>query len=241
MHRSHDADGTAQAVDAARDGGITNLSLDLIFALPETLNRNFERDVERLLQLAPDHISLYGLTVEPQTPLGRWVAAGVTTEQPEEGYEREFLGANRLLREAGFEHYEVSNYAKPGRRSRHNSAYWSGVPYAGVGPAAHGFDAQTRRWNTRHYAKWRDLVMSGVDPIEGSEALTTNNRIAEEVYLGLRSDVGLAVAPNDRVVVEPWVKAGWVEVASNARLRCTAEGWLRLDALAAALTHHRSR
>ena len=241
MHRTHGSAAIGQAVAAARAGGITNLSLDLIFALPEALHRNFENDVSRLLALEPDHISLYGLTIEPRTPLGKWVAKGVTIEQPEKGYEADFLGASRLLSLAGFEHYEVSNYAKPGRRARHNSAYWSGVPYVGLGPAAHGFDGQVRRWNARHYTGWRDAVMTGSDPVEGSEQLTPENRVAEGVYLGLRSDAGLPLVPADAEMVERWVSAGWANIDSDARLRCTAEGWLRLDALAAALTHHRSR
>ena len=104
MHRSHDSAATHRAMAAARSGGITNLSLDLIFALPETLGRNFESDVERLLELEPDHISLYGLTVEATTPLGRWVARGITVEQPEDGYVRDFLDAHQWLAQAGFQH-----------------------------------------------------------------------------------------------------------------------------------------
>ena len=241
MHRTHDAGAIGRAVATARDAGIENLSLDLIFALPEALGRDFERDVGRLLDLRPDHVSLYGLTVEPGTPLGRWVQRGRTIEQPEEGYEREFLAAHRLLTAGGFEHYEVSNYGRPGRHSRHNSSYWSGAPYVGVGPAAHGFDGSTRRWNVRGYAAWRDAAASGADPVEGTELLTAANRVAESVYLGMRSSAGLLLDDADRAVVNPWIEAGWAVVTSDGRLRCTPEGWLRLDALAAALTHHRSR
>jgi oxygen-independent coproporphyrinogen-3 oxidase len=241
MHRTHDATAIGRAVEVARGAGIDNLSLDLIFALPEALARNFERDVEQLLALAPDHVSLYGLTVEAGTPLGRWVARGTAVEQPEEGYAREFLEAHRLLAAAGFEHYEVSNHARAGRRARHNSAYWGGAPYVGLGPAAHGFDGDVRRWNVRGYAAWRDRTAEGADPIEGSELLTPANREAESVYLGLRSDRGLEITDADHIPAAQWVEAGWATIGADGRLRCTAEGWLRLDALAAALTHHRSR
>ena len=241
MHRTHDARAIGDAVAVARSSGIENLSLDLIFALPDALERDFERDVARLLDLAPDHVSLYGLTVEPATPLGRWVERGTAVVQPEEGYESDFLAAHRMLAGAGFEHYEVSNYAKPGRKARHNSAYWSGVPYVGLGPAAHGFDGEVRRWNRRAYAAWRDAALGGEDPIDGSERLTSENRVAESVYLGLRTDGGLAIDDAERGVVMPWIEAGWVQIGRDGRLRCTPEGWLRLDALAAALTHHRSR
>jgi len=241
MHRTHDASGIERAVAAARAGGLDDLSLDLIFALPAELERDFGSDVRHLLSLNPRHVSLYGLTVEPSTPLGRWVGRALTAEADEAAYEREFLAAHDLLTAAGLEHYEVSNYAQPGRRSRHNSSYWEGAPYVGLGPAAHGFDGEERRWNTRAYAHWRDLVMSGVDAIEGRETLTEANRTAESVYLGLRSDRGLEIESRERDLVAPWEVAGWVHYGPEGRLRCTPLGWLRLDALAAALTHHRSR
>lgn len=241
MHRSHGAGAIGDAVRTARDAGITNLSLDLIFALPDELRRNFSTDIDRLLELEPDHVSLYGLTIEPKTPLGRWVEGGGTVEQPEEGYEADFLLAHERLIAAGFEHYEVSNYGRPGRRARHNSAYWAGVPYVGLGPAAHGFDGAARRWNTRAYAAWRDQLAAGADPKEGEEVLSADNLVAEAVYLGLRSDAGLALTPGEADLVAPWLRAGWVSTDPDGRLRCTATGWLRLDSLAAALTHHRSR
>jgi oxygen-independent coproporphyrinogen-3 oxidase len=241
MHRVHDSAAIPRAVATARDAGIGSLSLDLIFALPAALERDFERDVERALALAPDHISLYGLTIESATPLGRWVAAGREVEQPEEGYEREYLLAHRLLTSAGFEHYEVSNYARPGRRAVHNAAYWASVPYVGLGPAAHEFDGESRRWNARAYTEWLKLLAENRDPMGGSEILSEENRIAEQVYLGLRSDRGLAIRPEEPAIVKRWVDAGWATLSPEGVLRCTAEGWLRLDSLAAALTNHRSR
>ena len=241
MHRTHDGDAIGRAVADARHAGITNLSLDLIFALPNALERDFRDDIERLLVLTPQHVSLYGLTVEAQTPLARWVRDGITVEQPEEGYETDFLLAHDLLTVAGFEHYEVSNYGLPGSHARHNASYWAGVPYLGVGPAAHGFDGETRRWNTRAYIAWRDQLASGIDPREGDEQLTPANRLAEAVYLGLRTSAGLEMHTGDTPLVAPWRDAGWVTIAVDGRLRCTALGWLRLDSLAAGLTHHRSR
>jgi oxygen-independent coproporphyrinogen-3 oxidase len=241
MHRSHEGAGIERAVAAARAAGIENLSLDLIFALPEELQRDFAVDLDRLLALEPDHVSLYGLTVEQGTPLGRWVSRGKAVERAEEGYEAEYLAAHDALTAAGLEHYEVSNYGRPGLRSRHNSSYWRGVPYVGLGPAAHGFDGRIRRWNVRHYADWRDQLAQGRDPLGGEEELTEQNRLAESVYLGLRTDAGLLLAEGERDLVAPWEVAQWVTLGADDRLRCTALGWLRLDALAAALTHSRSR
>ena len=241
MHRTHEGSGIERAVAVARSAGITNLSLDLIFALPEELRRDFAADLDRLLALDPDHVSLYGLTVEQGTPLGRWVSRGKTAERGEEGYEAEYLAAHEALTTAGLEHYEVSNYARPGKRSRHNASYWRGVPYVGLGPAAHGFEGRIRRWNARAYTDWRDLVAQGLDPVAGEEELTEQNRLAESVYLGLRTDAGLPLEEGERDLVDPWEVAQWVTIGADDRLRCTALGWLRLDSLAAALTHSRSR
>jgi oxygen-independent coproporphyrinogen-3 oxidase len=235
MHRTHSADQIAAANRAARDGGIDNISLDLIFALPESLERDWRGDIERALELEPSHVSLYGLTVEPATPLARWRDRGEVIEAPEERYEEEFLLAHELLRAAGFDHYEVSNYALPGKRSRHNSSYWRRVPYAGLGPAAHSFDGARRRWNLAAYAAWEGALRDGRDPREGEEVLTSEEEDAERVYLGLRTSDGLSIEPDLARRVHEWVDAGWA-LYEGSRVRLTPPGWLRLDALAASLT-----
>lgn len=240
MHRGHGAAGVARAVAAAREGGIDNLSLDLIFAVPTTLRRSWDADLDALLALRPDHVSLYGLTVEPRTPLGRWRERGDVDEAPEEAYEAEYLRAHDRLAAAGFDHYEVSNFGRPGRRSRHNSSYWTGAAYAGLGPSAHEFDGGVRRWNVAPYAEWVARLAAGDDPVGGSEVLSAENRDTEAVYLGLRTTDGLALRPDEVGIVQPWVDAGWAE-SRGGRLHLTPTGWLRLDGLAASLTSHRSR
>lgn len=241
MHRTHDASAIPRAVDAARAGGIDNISLDLIFALPERQERSWARDVDAAIALEPQHLSLYGLTIEPHTPLGRWQARGDVEESPDERYEQEFLHAHDALTASGFEHYEVSNFGKPGRHSRHNSSYWAAVPYAGLGPSAHEFDGSVRRWNVRAYADWLAKLGERADPIEESETLTTENRVAETVYLGLRTVAGLAISEAEGDRVRPWIDAGWAVLNEAGRLVLTPLGWLRLDALAADLTLFRSR
>jgi oxygen-independent coproporphyrinogen-3 oxidase len=235
MHRTHPADQIARAIEAAREGGIENVSLDLIFALPESLGRDWERDIERALELRPTHISLYGLTVEPATPLGRWRDRGEVAEAPEERYEEEFLTAHELLTAAGFEHYEVSNYALPQKRSRHNSSYWRRVPYAGLGPAAHSFDGLRRRWNIAAYAAWDRSLREECDPLGGEEVLGGEEEDSERVYLGLRTSEGLLLEPDAARHVQPWAAAGWA-IVDGSRVRLTPAGWLRLDALASSLT-----
>jgi len=239
MHRVHDSESASRAIDVARNAGLTAFSIDLIFALPAMLNRNWTRDLDAALALDPDHISLYGLTVEPQTPLGRWRARGEIEPSSDERYEDEFLLAHERLTAAGYEHYEVSNFSKPGHRAVHNSAYWSGVPYLGLGPSAHGYDGRERRWNISAFAAWQAAVALGDDPREGVEVLTDANREAERVYLGLRTSHGLVLTLPESEMVQPWVSAGWMEWVDETdqrRVRCTPNGWLLLDRLAGDLT-----
>jgi oxygen-independent coproporphyrinogen-3 oxidase len=240
MHRTHNAADTRRAVDTAREGGLTNLSLDLIFALPTGLDRAWSADLDAALALAPSHLSLYGLTVEPATPLARWVQRGEVSEAGEDIYESEFLLAHERAVAAGYEHYEVSNFARPGARSRHNASYWSGVAYAGLGPAAHEFDGETRRWNAPEYTTWLRTLRVGGDPGAGEERLTADNRIAERTYLELRTADGAVLDPLDEAVVTGWINQGWAR-RDAGRLVLTPRGWLRLDTLAADLTYARSR
>lgn len=243
MRRVHDSNRAERAIHELRGAGLGNVSVDLIFALPENLGRSWERDIDRVLAIAPPHVSLYGLTVEEKTPLGRQHARGEVVAAPEEAYERDFLLAHAAMTGAGLEHYEVSNFGRPGFRSRHNSSYWTQSPYAAVGPGAHEFDGETRRWNVPSYSDWVARIAEGRDPVSGSETLTRDNIVAETVYLGLRTVDGLAISERERELVAPWVREEWAIIAPGepALLRLTALGWLRLDSLAAILTDVRSR
>jgi len=241
MHRTHDAAQIGRAVDAARDAGIEDLSLDLIFSLPDNVRRSWLTDLERALAMEPTHVSLYGLTIEPHTPLGRWRERGEVSASPDEQYEAEFLLAHDALTDAGFEHYEVSNFARPGRRARHNSAYWTRVPYVGLGPSSHGFDGAERRWNEAAYVEWLRRIAAGTDPVAGSELLTAEEVAAERAYLGLRTNEGLSLAYDELARVSPWIDQGWAALHDGKRVVLTPRGWLRLDALAADLTVERSR
>lgn len=235
MHRVHDATAIRSSVVVARDSGFDNISLDLIFALPESVRRSWSRDLDDALSLAPEHVSLYGLTLEPASPLGRQFARGNVGVQSDERYAAEFLEADVRARRAGFDHYEVSNFALPGRRSRHNSAYWSGAPYMGIGPSAHSFDGANRSWNVAPYVDWLKRIRTGRTVVAGSEKLTPDARASEAVYLGLRTTDGYRISPEERGLAMRWQSAGWASL-DDATLRLNAEGWLRLDALAAGLT-----
>jgi len=238
MHRSHDAARIGAAMHALRGAGIENISLDLIFALPDELQRDWERDLDMALALRPTHLSLYGLTVEPRTPLDRWISRGATHAPDEERYAAEYLFAHRRLMADGFFFYEVSNAALPGFRSQHNSAYWSGKPYVGLGPAAHSFDGTTRRWNLRAWEAYRRAIAEGRSAIESEERLTEEQKELEAMYLGLRTVEGFAFTALRRPSPPPHLAAqGWV-IVRDGRLKCTPEGWLRLDSLVSELTMH---
>src|SRR5882762_6220908 len=194
MHRSHDATRIGDAVRALRAAGVDNISLDLIFALPAELRRDWARDLDLACSLHPAHLSLYGLTVEERTPLARWISRGATSRPDDERYAEEYVYAHERLARDGYRFYEVSNAERDGHRSRHNSAYWSGRAYLGLGPAAHSFDGRVRRWNLAAWEAYRGAVTAGLPAVEAEEVLTEEQRELERLYLALRTDAGLPLA-----------------------------------------------
>jgi oxygen-independent coproporphyrinogen-3 oxidase len=231
MHRTHSAERTDRAVEILRRAGIADISLDLIFGLPAELRRNWDADLTRALALRPDHLSLYGLTVEPHTPLARWTARGEVVPVDDDRYATEFLAAHAALEEAGYEHYEVSNYSRPGRRARHNSAYWRRAPFVGIGPSAHSGWRNRRQWNLREWVAYERAVSAGRPTVAGNEVLDEDAIELEKLYLGLRTRDGYPMERLPDATATEWVESGWAAI-SEGRVRLTPEGWLRLDALA---------
>ena len=239
MHRSHDATRISDAVRTLRAAGVDNISLDLIFALPTELERDWARDLDLACALLPAHLSLYGLTVEERTPLARWISRGAAAAPDDERYAEEYLLAHMRLAACGYGFYEVSNACRDGLRSRHNSAYWSGRAYLGLGPAAHSFDGRVRRWNLPAWEAYRRAVAARRPVVEAEEVLTDEQRELESLYLALRTDAGMPLAALSRPLppaAARWVERGWAEIRDQ-RLVCTPEGWLRLDALVGDLTN----
>jgi len=233
MGRLHGPDGPARAVLAARAAGIEDVSVDLIFGLPERLKRDWEADLARALELEPTHVSLYGLTAEAGAPLGRRVKEGRELLADEEGYAAQYRTACDTLRSAGFEHYEVSNFARPGRRSRHNQVYWSGASYLAFGPGAHGYRRPGRWWNLRGWAAYRDALAAGRLPVEDQERLDGEALVLERLWLGLRTAAGVpwaALSDRQRASVDRWRARGLAQRGTD-RVRLTTEGWLVLDEL----------
>ncbi|MFL5404190.1 MAG: radical SAM family heme chaperone HemW [Gemmatimonadales bacterium] len=234
MHRVHTVDQIYRAVEAVRWANIPALSLDLIFGLPPSCRRDWSDDLERALALRPEHLSLYGLTVEAHTPLGHWTARGEITPIDDSSYASEYLVAHTVLTRQGFDHYEVSNAARPGHRARHNSAYWLRSPFIGLGPSAHSGRGRERRWNLREWAAYERILAGGKSPLEGRELLDDRAVALEELYLGLRTSEGVPAGRIPQPTFRHWESEGWAVTAAG-RIRLTAEGWLRLDALVASI------
>jgi oxygen-independent coproporphyrinogen-3 oxidase len=235
MHRTHTVEDIPRAVGALRQARFDNISLDLIFSLPEHLQRDWPRDLDRARALNVEHLSLYGLTVESHTPLGHWVARGEARPAPDDRYAGEFLLAHRSLTEAGFRHYEVSNYGLPGREAAHNAAYWRRAPYLGLGPSAHSASGSSRWWNLREWSAWSRAIESNQSAVAGREELDPGAVSLEDVYLGLRTDLGVAEKDVPEMVVSEWEREGWA-LRRSGHVQLTPEGWLRLDSLVSGLS-----
>ena len=242
MHRTHTAEAAEAAIRTLRDAGMPSISLDLIFALPRSLERDLAADLARAVALGPDHVSLYGLTIEPATPLGRQAAHGELTPATDARYEDEYLLAHERLGAAGYRFYEVSNAARPGHEAVHNAAYWSGAPYLGLGPSAHSFDGTDRWWNAPAYTTWLKRLAAGESPVAGRETPDAKARELERLYLGLRTARGVHLSHDQAdklAAVRRWQAQGWAQLAEDesrtVTVTLTRAGWLRLDELVASL------
>ena len=188
MNRRHTGAEAADAVKRLQDAGYENITTDIIFGIEGFGTERIERDIEQMLSLGVQHISAYHLTIEPATRFGRMAERGEFRAVEEEQSECEFALLHQRLSEAGYEHYEVSNYALPGYRSRHNSSYWLGVEYLGIGPGAHSFNGEIRRWCEQSVAKY-------VEQREfEEERLTSTDHYNEMIMTSLRRAEGISLA-----------------------------------------------
>lgn len=186
MNRRHTAEEAEEAVRRAQEAGFENLTIDLIFGVPNFGGEVLEHSIDRALALGVQHISAYLLTIEPRTRFGVLRDRGALREVSDAVCEEEFALTHKRLTEAGFEHYEVSNFALKGYRARHNSRYWDSTPYLGIGAAAHSYDGSTRQWNAASVERY----LAGEAPER--EVLTTADRINEYLMTRLRTAEGFA-------------------------------------------------
>lgn len=233
LHRRHNSDEVKHAVKLLREAGIKNISIDLMFGFPDESLSQWKEDISAALALNVEHISAYSLMYEEDTPLWKMLDTGKVKEIDEELSLTMFKELVCQLTDAGYEHYEISNFARPGYRSRHNSSYWHQVPYIGLGAAAHSFDLNSRQWNVADLKLYIEEINNGIIPMEREEldndttfndiittALRTSDGIdlnAMETRLGKRYRNTLISAAGKHI------EQGLLEIRHD-RLRLTSEG-----------------
>ncbi|MGN6247979.1 MAG: radical SAM family heme chaperone HemW [Ginsengibacter sp.] len=190
MNRAHNAEQALRSIDLARQAGFNNFSIDLIFGTPGLSDEEWEKNIQTVIDLQVPHISSYALTVEPKTALQKMIELKKKENINDEAQARQFMILMQMLKDADYEHYEISNFAKPGFRSRHNSSYWQGEKYIGIGPSAHSFDGEARSWNVANNHAYTKSIAENKIPSE-LEVLTPSQKLNEYVMTSLRTAEGM--------------------------------------------------
>nr|VFJ50161.1 MAG: oxygen-independent coproporphyrinogen-3 oxidase [Candidatus Kentron sp. DK] len=239
MGRRHGAGQARQAVEDAFRCGFENITLDLIYGLPDSTRESWSHSLEMALGLSPPHLSCYHLSFEEKTVFGGFLRKGKLGALPEQVSQGQYQHLCERMAARGYEHYEIANFARPGWQSRHNRAYWAGVPYLGIGPAAHSFDGKNRQWNVANNRKYREGVERGTGFYE-REVLSERDRFHDCLLTRLRTKRGLDL---------PWLRAHFPGFypgfyrrlgryfdtdllrMEGDRCRLTEEGFFRSDAI----------
>lgn len=230
LGRIHDARQARRACRTASESGIRSISFDLIYGLPEQSLSRWAETLKEALDYRPDHLSTYELTWSQSTPLGRRIEAGLLARPDTETVCEMFLLTDRMLTDAGYEHYEVSNYALPGFRCRHNEATWTRKTYIGLGPSAHSFDGAVRSWNASDLEAYHLALSEHRLPCRMEERIDSHRRRLERISLGLRRSEGIPVRwiPEKGREIMYLLEADLARVSGSA-LRLTARGYLLAD------------
>lgn len=241
LNRVHSGKEAEESISLAREFGFQNLTCDLIYAIPPGGMNKWRQDIETLLSHDIPHISLYGLTIEPNTAFGKWHSSGKLIEVSESENAEQYEWAISRLKSAGFEHYEVSNFSQPGMHSRHNSSYWLQKPYLGLGPGAHSYDGHTRSFaisNNTHYMK---AISNGNLPLE-KETLSRVQRANEYILTRIRTHFGIDCSYVDRTAqidfydqnktfIDDLIHGGLMQKDGNI-YKLTSKGMLNADEIA---------
>jgi oxygen-independent coproporphyrinogen-3 oxidase len=243
MNRAHNAQQAIGNLQLARKK-FENITIDLIYGSPLLTDEMWKQNVDRAVEFEIPHLSCYALTVEEKTPLYKLINTQKTADVDNEKQARQFLLLMQWLREKGYEHYEVSNFAKPGFRSRHNSSYWKGEKYLGLGPSAHSYNGTERRWNVAN----NNLYLKGVNqnaPNRENEILTSTQKLNEFIMISLRTKEGMdlnelekefGLKEKDRIKSEiEKFKDNNLICINNSFIQLTDEGMLRADGIASEL------
>lgn len=243
MNRAHNATQAIDSILSAKEY-FEDITVDLIYGSPLLTDEMWKQNVDRVTEMNIPHLSCYALTVEEKTPLYKLISTNKTVNVDDEKQARQFLLLMKWLKEKNYEHYEVSNFAKPGFRSRHNSSYWKGEKYLGLGPSAHSYNGTERRWNIANNNLYIKSINEGVAQRE-TELLTTTQKLNEFIMISLRTVEGLDLdelqnrfGDKERERIErqlqKFISHGLINL-NNKVVQLSDEGMLRADGIASEL------
>ena len=206
MNRAHNSGQALRSIELIKQAGFSNFSIDIIYGTPGSIDETWREDMDRLIALGAPHIACYALTVEENTALEKMIRQNKKANTDDDQQSEQFLYLMDVLEGAGYEQYEISNFAKPGFRSRHNSNYWKGISYIGIGPSAHSFYGNTRRWNLKNNSLYISSIEQNKIPYE-KEMLSEKDLYNEYVMTGLRMFEGINLETiEDRFGKEKWAR-----------------------------------
>lgn len=243
MNRAHHAQQAIQSIQDIQAAGIHNITIDLIYGTPTLSDDHWKKNVEQAIALNIPHLSCYALTVEPKTALHKMILQKKLPAIDQEKQSRHFEMLVQWMQAAGYEHYEISNFAKPGFRSRHNSSYWQGAHYLGAGPSAHSYNGYSRQWNIANNSLYINSIQKKILPFE-IEELTATQQLNEYIMTSLRTIEGLSllhIQNNWNAAVQGILEESAKYIAkgfmhhSNDTLLLTPQGKLFADGIAADL------
>jgi oxygen-independent coproporphyrinogen-3 oxidase len=223
LNRAHDAERSRQSLDAVRQHGFNNINVDLIYSIPGQNEAALLKEIAEALAFSPEHISAYSLTIEEKTVFGKWLKMKKLQPVEEDLSAQQFETLMDQLERRGYMQYEISNFSKPGMISKHNSNYWKGEKYLGIGPSAHSFNKESRQFNVKNNASYVKSINRGVVPFE-LELLTRENRINELIYTSLRTQWGC-----DTTILEEKFDYNLLSESKNYIDQLIAEGYVQLD------------
>ncbi len=244
MNRAHHSTQALDSLNHIKESDFVNFSVDLIYGIPIGSHAQWKKDLLKLISFEPPHISSYCLTIEPSTVFGKRQKQGKLSEATEEYAADQFNELVEVLYKNGYEHYEISNFALPGKKSKHNSAYWQHKMYLGIGPGAHSYNRESRQYNISNNPKYIKAIKTGVDLFE-KEELSVTDQINEYLMTSLRTSEGCNLnflkkqydynlIKHQGVTIEQW-KAQSLCIQSNNQLFLTQKGKLLADKLASDL------
>ncbi|MBN2601173.1 MAG: radical SAM family heme chaperone HemW [Candidatus Marinimicrobia bacterium] len=241
LGRIHSVNDSTETLPLLQGIGFEHVGLDLIYGIPGQTMDSWSESLNHALNSGIDHLSLYNLSYEEGTPLFDLLEQGKISPLDNEIEKRMYLEACRILEEHGFEHYEISNWAKPNCESRHNQAYWEGRRYLGLGPAAHSYDGKSRWWNVRSVDKYIEQINAGQLPIDSQEVLTEPDREIEHLFLRLRTSDGLSRSQFENLfhidfsrIIEKLIKLNLDEeywIFDGRQFKLTPGGWFVSDSI----------